>query len=128
MIRVLVVDDSKFMAKALNSVLVAMDFDVVATAHDGLEALTLYAKHLPDLMLLDITMPNMDGVECLQRAIADFPDARIVMLSAIKDPEVVDHCLRLGAKGFLEKPIRSTSPSDLRRLSDAIDEAVAKAV
>ncbi|MEZ6135182.1 MAG: response regulator [Pirellulaceae bacterium] len=128
MIRVLIVDDSRFMAKALRTVLEGLEYNVVGVAHDGLEALALYSEQKPDVMLLDITMPNMDGVECLQRALQSDPEASVIMLSAIKDPEIIDQCMKSGAKAFLQKPIRGTSPTDICRLSEAIDQAVGKAV
>lgn len=124
MISVLVVDDSKFMARAIKTILIEMGFDVVGLAHDGLEGFEQFDKFRPDVTLLDVTMPNMDGVECLQKIREVDADAAVVMLSAIKDPETVDRCLANGASSFLQKPIKRSSPKDLTRLSDAIEGAV----
>ena len=128
MIRVVVVDDSKFMARAIGTILEAMDFEVVGMGHDGVQGVELFQSHRPDVVLLDITMPNMDGVECLHRIREIDPEARVVMLSAIKDEETVERCLTAGAASFLQKPIRKTSPADLNRLCRTLEEAVGKAV
>lgn len=126
MITVLVVDDSKFMAKQIRSVVEGMGFEVAGVGHDGNEGLKQFEEHRPAVTLLDITMPNMDGVECLQRIRAIDPDARVVMLSAIRDQDTIDQCLDSGASGFLQKPIRPGSPDDLARLCDAIENAAQK--
>ena len=128
MIKVVVVDDSKFMAKQIRSVVEGMGFEVAGVGHDGLEGVAQYEEHHPDVILLDITMPNMDGVECLQKLRELDPDAGVVMLSAIRDQETIDRCLEYGASGFLQKPIRPGSPSDLTRLCDAIENAAKKVV
>ncbi|MFK8110748.1 MAG: response regulator [Rubripirellula sp.] len=127
MIRVLVVDDSKFMARGIQSILSEMGFDVVGLAHDGNEGWQKFEETRPDVTLLDVTMPNMDGLECLQKIREIDADARVVMLSAIKDPETVDRCLQSGASSFLQKPIKRTSPKDLTRLCDTLDAAVGAA-
>lgn len=123
MIRVLVVDDSKFMARGLQSILEQMDYEVLGLAHDGQEGFDKFTELRPDVTLLDVTMPNVDGLECLQKIRELDSDARVVMLSAIKDPETVERCLSNGAAEFLEKPIKRGSPKDLSRLCDAIDGA-----
>lgn len=123
MISVLVVDDSKFMARGLQAILTEMDYEVLGLAHDGQEGYEKFDELRPDVTLLDVTMPNMDGLECLQKIREIDADARVVMLSAIKDPETVERCLTNGASEFLEKPIKRGSPKDLSRLCDAIDGA-----
>lgn len=128
MIRVLIVDDSKFMAEAMRGILVSMDFEVTGLAHDGVEGLKQFQACRPDVTLLDITMPNMDGIECLQKIRELDPQAAVLMLSAIRDPETVQRCLDGGAHGFLQKPIRRSSPSDLSRLCESLEAAAGKAV
>ena len=115
------------MARGIQSILTEMGFEVIGLAHDGNEGLEKFEETRPDVTLLDVTMPNMDGVECLQKIRELDPDARVVMLSAIKDPETVDRCLQNGALSFLQKPIRRTSPKDLARLCDTLDAAVGAA-
>ena len=122
--RVLLVDDSKFVAKSLKSILTQMDFEVIGMAHDGLEGLQQFQALEPDVTLLDVTMPNMDGVECLARIRELDANARVVMLSAIQDPETIERCMAQGACSFLQKPIRKSSPADLSRLCETLEEAV----
>ena len=124
MVSVLVVDDSKFMAKSLARLLQAHDFEVVGVAHDGNEGLAAFREHNPDVTLLDITMPNMDGLECLTHIREENPAASIVMLSAIQDEEIIARCNEAGASAYLQKPIRSNDPSDIARLTDTIGAAV----
>ena len=124
MIEVLVVDDSKFMLKALVSVLENLGFKVVGSGSDGNEGLEQFKALRPDVTLLDVTMPNMDGVECLTHIIETDPNAAVVMLSAIQDPETVEQCLSIGAKSFLQKPISRNDPEALKQLSDTLHAAV----
>lgn len=123
MIEVLVVDDSKFMAKALRDVLVGLGFNVVGIAHDGVEGVAQFEALRPEVTLLDVTMPNMDGVECLTKILEIDSNARVVMLSAIQDPATIESCLSIGAANFLQKPIRKSSPSDLNRLCETLENA-----
>lgn len=123
MIDVLVVDDSKFMAKSLRTVLVELGFNVVGLAHDGFEGVEQFTALKPEVTLLDVTMPNMDGIDCLAKIIEIDSDARVVMLSAIQDPSVIERCKSLGAASFLHKPIKRGSPSDLSRLLDTLETA-----
>ena len=125
MTSILVVDDSKFMAKGLKRGLVELGYEVVGVGHDGLEGLQLYQELSPQVALLDITMPNMDGLDCLTEIRKGDPDARVIMLSAIKDEEIIRQCHEAGAASYLEKPIRFNDQEDIQRLRSAIDEAVA---
>lgn len=128
MIDVLVVDDSKFMAKSLRDVLQELGFNVVGLAHDGFEGLAQFEALKPEVTLLDVTMPNMDGIDCLAKIREIDTNARVVMLSAIQDPSTIERCLSLGAASFLQKPIRKNSPSDLNRLCETLENAVAGVV
>ncbi|TWU62038.1 Chemotaxis protein CheY [Crateriforma conspicua] len=127
MIRTLVVDDSKFMARAMKTSLEEMGFEVVGVGHDGFEGLDQFKQQRPDVTLLDVTMPNMDGVECLQKILEIDAEARVVMLSAIRDAAVIEQCMYAGAFEFLQKPIRPNSPADLSRLCSTLEKAVEKA-
>lgn len=127
MIEVLIVDDSKFIANSLSSILEELGFKVVGLANDGFEGIEQFARHQPDVMLLDVTMPNMDGIDCLSKIREIDGDAKVVMLSAIQDPATIDRCMSLGAASFLQKPIRKNSPADLSRLCLTLENAVTKA-
>lgn len=120
----LVVEDSKFMAKAMCGLLVEMTHDVVGIGYDGNEGLALFQEKNPDVVLMDITMPNMDGIECLTEIKKLDPAAKVIMISAIKDQATVDRCLEQGAFQFLQKPFRKDNPADIMRLSTAIEKAL----
>tara|TARA_B110001454_G_scaffold219199_1_gene251755 strand:- start:62220 stop:62573 length:354 start_codon:yes stop_codon:yes gene_type:complete len=92
-------------------------FQVVGKGFSGLEAIDLYTKMKPDLLLLDITMPNCDGKESLQKILSLFPNATIVMVSGIGDMDTVKECLELGAKAFVNKgQISATKPENCELL------------
>lgn len=105
--RVLVVDDSVFVTKQITQILASEGFEVVATAGDGEEALTIYKERYPniDLVTMDITMPKMDGVTCLEKIMEFDKNARVVMISALGKQELVKRSLLLGAKNYIVKPL-----------------------
>ncbi len=127
MTTVLLVDDSKFMAKNMKKGLEALSFDVVGIGHDGIEGVDRFRELKPDVMLLDVTMPNMDGLSCLMEVRKEHPDARVIMLSAIKDEDLIQQCFEAGASEYLTKPIRFNDPNDCDRLQNAIDKAMSLA-
>lgn len=124
MASILLVDDSAWIAKTMKKVLEKAGHEVVGMASDGLEGVDLFAQYRPELVLLDITMPNMDGRECLENILEFDNHAKIIMVSAIKEQEVVDDCLAAGAVGYLQKPIEVNNESHLERLFSTIDKAL----
>lgn len=106
MARVLVVDDSVFLTKAIGRFLEEIGHSVVGYAHNADDGVELYWEHRPDLVLLDITMPNKDGRECLREILAGDSSARVLMISAITERDVVVDCLSAGAKGYVAKPLK----------------------
>lgn len=102
--RALIVDDSNIMRRAIAKYLEPLGIEVAANAGDGEAALELFAKHEPDLVTLDITMPRMDGLVCLEEMMRRKPGAKIIVISALKDSATGLRALKLGAKGFLPKP------------------------
>ena len=106
--RVVIVDDSIFLIKQLKVFFeTVMGFTVVGSGNDGIQAVELYRKHKPDLLTLDITMPHKDGVAALEEIMGEFPDATVMMISAIRGQEMTK-CLKIGAKGYMEKPLLFT--------------------
>jgi two-component system chemotaxis response regulator CheY len=105
--RVLVVDDSMFVAKQLTQILTSEGFEVVDTASNGQEALEKYKEHYPnvDLVTMDITMPKMDGVTALEKIIEFDKNARVVMISALGKQDLVKKALMIGAKNYIVKPL-----------------------
>ena len=105
--KVLIIDDSMFIRKQIAQILTSEGFEVVGQAGDGVEGLEMYKELHPnvDLVTLDITMPNMDGVTCLQK-IVDFDDkAKVIMVSALGKEDLVKKSLMSGAKNYIVKPL-----------------------
>ncbi|KMQ49923.1 Chemotaxis regulator [Chitinispirillum alkaliphilum] len=104
--RVIIVDDSKFLVRQIVQFFEQqLEFEVVATGNDGNDAVELYRKHKPDLITLDITMPNKDGQQAMLEILEDFPDANILMISAVRGGAMLE-CMSSGAKGYVEKPLK----------------------
>jgi two-component system chemotaxis response regulator CheY len=118
MARMLVVDDAAFMRKVLTDALTAGGHEVIGEAADGNQALARYQELRPDLMTLDITMPEKDGLATLRELTAIDPNARVIMCSALGQESKVIDALKLGARGFVVKPF------DIERLLGAVDRAL----
>lgn len=105
--RVMVVDDSMFVKKQISQILTSEGFEVIATAANGVEGLEKYKELYPniDLVTMDITMPQMDGVTCLEKIIQFDKEAKIVMISALGKQDLVKKSLLLGAKNYIIKPL-----------------------
>jgi DNA-binding NarL/FixJ family response regulator len=114
MLRVVVADDQALVRAGFASLLAAADdIDVVAEATDGVEAVEAVRVHRPDVVVMDIRMPNLDGLAATRQIVADDPDAttRVVVLTTFELDEYVFEALRAGASGFLTKDVE---PEDLR--------------
>jgi DNA-binding NarL/FixJ family response regulator len=104
MIRVLVVDDHKRMRAGLRALLAtAEDIEIVGAAADGAEALALAARTHPDVILMDVAMPGMDGVEATRRLLERQPGVRVVMLTSFADERLLLEAVDAGAVGYLVK-------------------------
>jgi len=103
-IRVLIADDQGMVRSGLRSLLEdEPDIVVVAEAVDGIDAVTAIAKHRPDVVLMDIRMPELDGIEATRRSLESFPEMRVLVLTTFDLDEYVFEALRAGASGFLLK-------------------------
>ncbi len=102
--RLLVVDDATIMRMRIAGIAREAGWDVVAEATNGREGLARYAEHRPDLVTLDIVMPELDGVETLRELRAADPNARVVMVSAVDQRAKLRECFALGALDFVVKP------------------------
>ena len=101
---VIIIDDDKFVTSALKAILEASgDVTVPATGTDGSEAIELYEKYNPDILLTDIQMKVLSGLEATEAIIKKYPDARILLLTTFLDDEYIIQALKLGAKGYLLK-------------------------
>jgi DNA-binding NarL/FixJ family response regulator len=114
-VRVLLADDDALIRAGLAVVLgTAPDLEVVAEAADGIEAIDLCVRHTPDVVLMDVRMPGIDGIEATRRLVTSRPDVKILILTTFHDDEYVYGALRAGASGFL---LKRASPE---RLLDAV--------
>ncbi len=105
MSNILIVDDSILMRRNLRILLQQAGHNVVAEASDGMQAFSEYEKHLPDLVTMDITMPLMNGIDSVKKIIAKYPQANIVMISALDQKNMVFEAIQSGAKHYILKPI-----------------------
>ncbi len=101
---VLIVDDAEFMRVMLKEILAEMDLTVVGEAGDGDQAVELFGKLRPDLVLLDIMLPTVGGIEALEEIIAEEPEALVVMITALGQKEQVLSSIKAGARDFIVKP------------------------
>ncbi|KON88880.1 chemotaxis protein CheY [Sporosarcina globispora] len=104
MARILIVDDAKFMRVTLGSILKKADHEIVGEAEDGKEAVHLYNQLQPDLVMMDITMPEMSGLVAVRVIKRDNPNAKVIMCSAMGQQKVVVESIEAGAKDFIIKP------------------------
>ena len=112
--KVLIVDDAAFMRLNLKNIIKEMDFEVVAEAENGLEAIEKYKEHSPDVVTMDITMPEMDGISATKE-IKTFDDAaNILVCSAMGQQSLVIDAIEAGAKDFIVKPF------ERERIKDAM--------
>lgn len=118
-LNVMVVDDSMLATQVLKSALEELGHKVVGTAATGAAALAAYETFNPDLVTMDITMPDMDGISATEKIVQSYPDARVIMVTSHAQKSMVMDALRVGAKGYILKPIR---PDKLR---DTLAQVVA---
>ncbi|GLG00572.1 response regulator [Alicyclobacillus hesperidum subsp. aegles] len=118
MAKILVVDDAAFMRMMIKDILTKNGFEVVGEAADGAQAVDKYQELKPDLVTMDITMPEVDGIEALKRIRAIDPNARVIVCSAMGQQAMVIDAIQAGAKDFIVKPFQA----------DRVVEAVQKAL
>lgn len=107
MAKVLIVDDAAFMRMMIKDILEKNSFEIVGEANNGIVAVDLYKKEKPDVVTMDITMPDMDGIEAVKQIKAYDPNAKIVMCSAMGQQSMVMEAIRAGAKDFIVKPFQA---------------------
>ncbi len=124
MARIVVVDDSVFLAEKIKGFLESRGHEVIAMGEDGNEGVALYREHRPDLVTLDITMPNKDGHDCLSEIMQIDNKARVVVVSAIDDQSVILDCMNIGAMGFIEKPLKFKNHEFCESFAETINAAL----
>ena len=118
MAKILIVDDAAFMRMMIKDILTKNGYEVVAEAANGVEAVELYKSHQPVLVTMDITMPEMDGIEAVKQIKAVNPAAKVIMCSAMGQQSMVMDAIKAGANDFIVKPFQA----------DRVLEAVKKIV
>ena len=115
-LKLLIVDDSNIMRRRIERSQQFEELHVVGTAGNGVEALELFRKTDPDMVTMDLTMPQMDGIECISKIVQLKPAVRILVISALADKATAVEAMERGANGFLNKPFTD------RQLNEAIAE------
>ena len=129
-VRYLVVDDSVFARKNLIKMIEMFGGELAGEAGDGLTAIAEYNRVHPDIVLMDITMPQMEGIEAVERIVRQHPEARIVMVSSVGYQENILAALQKGAKHFVQKPVKPEGLYEILRyvLSDEASAAASSPV
>ena len=116
--KLMIVDDSNIMRRRIERSQQFDELELIGTAGNGLEALELFKKMDPDVVTMDLTMPQMDGIECISRLVELKPAIRILVVSALADKATAVEAMEKGANGFLNKPFTD------RQLNEAIAELI----
>ncbi|MCG8402607.1 MAG: response regulator [Firmicutes bacterium] len=119
-IRILIVDDATFMRMMIKNIVSKNGYEVVGEAENGSEAIKLYSEYKPDLVTMDITMPEMDGIESVKAIKQMDPNARIIMCSAMGQQSMVMEAIQAGAMDFIVKPFKQD------RIIQAIDRVMSR--
>jgi DNA-binding NarL/FixJ family response regulator len=129
MIKVLLVDDQALVRSGFRMILEAReDLEVVGEAEDGRKAVELAARTSPDVVLMDVRMPELDGIEATARILAERPETRVLILTTFDLDEYVARAIRAGASGFLLKDVRPTQLVDAIRVVAGGDALLAPTV
>ena len=116
--KLMIVDDSNIMRRRIERSQQFEELELVGTACNGLEAIEMFRKMDPDVVTMDLTMPQMDGIECIENIVKIKPAVRILVISALADKATAVEAMEKGANGFLNKPFTD------RQLNEAIAELI----
>lgn len=115
MARIMIVDDAEFMRMVIKDILLKHGHEVVAEAGDGEEAVKTYLEVKPDIVLMDVIMPGMDGKEALQELLTMDPGAKVIMCSSIGHQALITESVKIGAMDFIVKPFKPDGMLDVVR-------------
>ena len=116
--KLMIVDDSNIMRRRIERSQQFEELELVGTASNGLEAIEMFRKMDPDVVTMDLTMPQMDGIECIENIVKMKPAVRILVISALADKATAVEAMEKGANGFLNKTFTD------RQLNEAIAELI----
>jgi two-component system chemotaxis response regulator CheY len=116
--KLMIVDDSNIMRRRIERSQQFEELELVGTAANGVEAIEMFRKMDPDVITMDLTMPQMDGIECIENIVKLKPAVRILVISALADKATAVEAMEKGANGFLNKPFTD------RQLNEAIAELI----
>jgi two-component system chemotaxis response regulator CheY len=116
--KLMIVDDSNIMRRRIERSQQFDELELIGTAGNGLEAIELFKKADPDVVTMDLTMPQMDGIECISKLVELKPAIRILVISALADKATAVEAMEKGANGFLNKPFTD------RQLNEAIADLI----
>ncbi len=119
--KMLIVDDSTVMQRKIQRSITLEQITDFLTASNGLEAVEIFKQELPELVTMDLTMPEMDGVECVKHLVEIKPDVLILVISSLSDKATTIQAMKNGAKGFLTKPF------DDEQINNALEELLDEA-
>jgi DNA-binding NarL/FixJ family response regulator len=128
MVRLMLADDHRMLREGLRRSMEEAGFDVVGEASDGEEAVRLAGELRPDVVLMDVTMPEMDGVEATRRIAAEHDDIRVIILTMHADRDVLAQAFRAGAVGYLVKDCSTDEVADTVRMAVAGETALSPAL
>ncbi|HOV15021.1 MAG TPA: response regulator [Spirochaetota bacterium] len=117
-VRILLADDLSFMRMVQKEILEEKGYEVVAEASDGLEAIEKYKSMKPEIVILDITMPNMNGLDAMHKIFEIDKSAKIIMCSALGQQQLIVEAIKSGVKDFIVKPFKP------ERMLSAIEKAL----
>lgn len=115
-VKVILADDESHIRTLLKTVMKSMDCEITGEAANGEEAVDVFRKERPDLLMLDINMPVKSGLDALKEVMTEFPQATVVMLTSVADMETVEACLDLGAVNYIRKD------TPISRMKEIIEE------
>ncbi len=116
--KLMIVDDSNIMRRRIERSQQFDELELIGTAGNGVEAIELFRRTDPDIVTMDLTMPQMDGIECISRLVQMKPAVRILVISALADKATAVEAMEKGANGFLNKPFTD------RQLNEAIADLI----
>lgn len=119
--KMLIVDDSTVMQRKIQRSITLDQVTDFFTASNGVEAVEVFKREMPELVTMDLTMPEMDGVECVQHLVTIKPDVLILVISSLSDKATTIQAMKNGAKGFLTKPF------DDEQINAALEELIEEA-